>query len=238
MAFNYSPKVVTDGLVLYLDAANPNSYVSGSTTWRDISRSGNNGTLVNGPTFNRSSGGVLNFDGTDECVLTNTSVITSVTDFTIDIIILYNSSNPVISSVFGYGIPPDSNSNLGFMLHAMEGGFYLLISDGTNRPSGVSISGLVNNSINHLTFVVKSNGVTKAYKNGTFLSTSTPSSFTTINVNSSFIVAMGRDVRYNTGTSLRHFLGGIFSTKLYNRELTTSEVRQNYNATKTRFGLT
>jgi hypothetical protein len=37
MAFNYSPKIVTDGLVLYLDAANPKSYVSGSTTWVDMS---------------------------------------------------------------------------------------------------------------------------------------------------------------------------------------------------------
>jgi len=51
MAFSYSPKIVTDGLVLYLDAANPYSYVSGSTSWNDISRGGNNGTLVNGPTF-------------------------------------------------------------------------------------------------------------------------------------------------------------------------------------------
>jgi len=231
------PHLVTDGLVLYVDAANPLSYPGSGTTWRDLSGNGKNGTLVNGPTFDNSNGGILNFDGTDECVLTNTSIITSVTDFTIDIIILYNSSNPANSSVFGYGIPPDSNSNLGFMLHAMGGGFYLLISDGTNRPSGVSISGLVNNSINHLTFVVKSNGVTKAYKDGTFLSTNTPSSFTTINVNSSFIVALGRDVRYNTGTSLRHFLGGIFSAKLYNRELSAAEILQNYNAVKTRFGL-
>ncbi len=50
MAFNYSPRVVTDGLVLYLDAANQYSYVSGSTSWNDISRGRNNGTLVNGPT--------------------------------------------------------------------------------------------------------------------------------------------------------------------------------------------
>ena len=66
MAFNYSPKIVTDGLVLYLDAANPNSYVSGSTSWRDISRGGNNGTLVNGPTFNSANGGSIVFDGVDD----------------------------------------------------------------------------------------------------------------------------------------------------------------------------
>jgi hypothetical protein len=38
MAFNYSPKIVTDGLVLYLDAANPRSYPGTGTTWYDLSR--------------------------------------------------------------------------------------------------------------------------------------------------------------------------------------------------------
>ena len=66
MAFSFSPKIVTDGLVLYLDAANPKSYVSGSTTWRDISRGGNNGTLVNGPTFDSGNGGNIVFDGVDD----------------------------------------------------------------------------------------------------------------------------------------------------------------------------
>jgi hypothetical protein len=237
MAYFHSPQIVKDGLVLLLDAGNPKSYPGSGTNWKDLSGNGNNGTLVNGPTFSSANGGSLNFDGTNECALTGTSVINSVADFTIDIIILYNSSNPSAGGVFGYGIPPDSNSNLGFMLHATSGGFYVLISDGTNRPQGVTINGLANGSINHLTFVVKSNGVTKSYRNGSFLSTNTPSPFTTLNVSSSFIVALGRDVRYNTGEALRHFLGGIFSAKLYNRELTAAEVLQNYNATKGRFGL-
>ena len=45
MAFRYSPKIVTDGLVLYLDAANTKSYVSGSTTWNDLSKTPNNGSV-------------------------------------------------------------------------------------------------------------------------------------------------------------------------------------------------
>jgi hypothetical protein len=64
------PDIITDGLVLYLDAANPNSYASGSTTWRDISRGGNNGTLVNGPTFNSSTSGNIVFDGVDDYLIT------------------------------------------------------------------------------------------------------------------------------------------------------------------------
>jgi len=52
MATQYAfGKIITDGLVLCLDAADRNSYVSGSTTWFDVAGS-NNGTLTNGPTFN------------------------------------------------------------------------------------------------------------------------------------------------------------------------------------------
>ena len=53
---NGGPNIVFDGLVLYLDAGNTKSYISGSTTWNDISRLGNNGTLINGPTFSSSYG--------------------------------------------------------------------------------------------------------------------------------------------------------------------------------------
>jgi hypothetical protein len=63
MAFNYSPKIIQDGLVLYLDAANTKSYPTTGTTWTDLSRSGNNGTLINGPTFNSGNGGSIVFDG-------------------------------------------------------------------------------------------------------------------------------------------------------------------------------
>ena len=54
MAFNYSPKIVTDGLVFAVDAANKKSYPGSGTTWTDLAGS-NNGTLTNGPTFD--SGG-------------------------------------------------------------------------------------------------------------------------------------------------------------------------------------
>ncbi len=69
MAFNYSPKPVIDSsLVLYLDAANPRSYVSGSSVWTDVSRGGNNGALTNGPTYSSANGGSILFDGTNDYV--------------------------------------------------------------------------------------------------------------------------------------------------------------------------
>jgi len=60
--------IITDGLVLYLDAANPKSYVSGSTTWNDISKGGNNGTLLNGFSYSNTNKGELNFDGVNQWV--------------------------------------------------------------------------------------------------------------------------------------------------------------------------
>ena len=62
------PNVVYNGLVLYLDAANNKSYVSGSTSWNDLTSNQNVGTLTNGPTFNTGSGGSIVFDGVDDYV--------------------------------------------------------------------------------------------------------------------------------------------------------------------------
>ena len=60
MATRYSPAIVTSGLVLCLDAANPRSYSGTGTTWTDLSGNGYNGTLVNSPTFSQ---GVFTFNG-------------------------------------------------------------------------------------------------------------------------------------------------------------------------------
>ena len=67
MAFAYSPKILTDGLVFAVDAANKKSYPGSGTTWTDLAGS-NDGTLTNGPTFNSGDGGSIVFDGTDDLV--------------------------------------------------------------------------------------------------------------------------------------------------------------------------
>ena len=67
MSLNHSPSIVTDGLVLCLDAANQRSYPKSGTTWSDLAGS-NNGTLTNGPTFDAGNGGSIVFDGSDDLV--------------------------------------------------------------------------------------------------------------------------------------------------------------------------
>ena len=79
----YYGGIVKDGLILDLDAAKRDSYPSSGTVWNDISGFQNNGTLINGPTFNSSNGGSIVFDGVDDYVqcagsfpLTSATIIT------------------------------------------------------------------------------------------------------------------------------------------------------------------
>jgi hypothetical protein len=72
------PKIVTNGLVLNLDAGQQNSYPGTGTKWTDLSGNGNNGTLVNGPTYSSANGGVIALDGVNDYIdvpinLTNTN---------------------------------------------------------------------------------------------------------------------------------------------------------------------
>jgi len=66
MSFSNGPTIVTNGLVLALDAGDRNSYVSGSTTCSDLSGLNNSGSLVNGTTFSTASGGCFRLDGVDD----------------------------------------------------------------------------------------------------------------------------------------------------------------------------
>ena len=75
MATLYSPKIVTNGLVLCLDAGNNKSYPGSGTTWNDLSGNNNTGSLVNGPTFTGSFGGSVAFDGVNDYVACPTSLL-------------------------------------------------------------------------------------------------------------------------------------------------------------------
>ena len=68
MGLSHSPRIVTNGLVLCVDAANPRSYPGAGTAWTDLSKQGNNGTLTNGPTFDSANGGSILLDGSDDYV--------------------------------------------------------------------------------------------------------------------------------------------------------------------------
>jgi hypothetical protein len=220
MSFNYSPKIVTDGLVLYLDAANTKSYVSGSTTWNDISRSGYNGTLTNGPTFSISNGGSITFDGSNDYVnlgsninLTNNITYNTwikTTSIVSHLIGAYNNASPFPGWSVGIGI----NVTAGKICFWSGGGW---------QEGDISCN--INQWIN--VSVTFTNGVISFYLNGVFKST-TSSSLISSYTGDKFLGG-----RANDGQS--PFSGDMSIVQIYNRVLSTSEVLQNYNALKGRY---
>jgi hypothetical protein len=221
MSFNYGNKIVTNGLVMYLDAANPNSYVSGSTTWRDISRGGNNGTLINGPTFNSANGGSIVFDGINDYVLfENIGIISP-------------------SLTFSFWVYPISGQ--GFVTYGNSGGFPLLLIQMLNLTSTTAdlriyvinqytlYTGCLDlNRWNNIT-ITRTNTTTGAvYKNGIFINTLAGT--TGDDTSQTPLLEIGRSFG-SLGRS------NISQVQIYNRALSATEVLQNYNAIKGRYGL-
>jgi hypothetical protein len=221
MSFNYSPKTVTNGLVMCLDAANTKSYPGSGTTWSDIGKNKNNGTLINGPIFNSGNGGNIVFDGIDDYV--SFSTITN-TIYTIEFWYKMGGND----GSFGYFASGGSDGlaiNEGGSYPGLVYGQFYYYNGVAPNPLGYipsttnwnHICALINTSTNNI----------QMYGNGNQLSTTTVTSMSTN------ISDIGR---YASGN--QNFLkGNLASYRIYNRALTTTEITQNYNTLKTRFGL-
>jgi len=212
MSVKGGPATVTSGLVLELDAGNIKSYPTTGTTWFDKSGNANNGTLVNGPTFNTGSLGSIVFDGIDDYV---TGSLSNLSEYTLCVMV------KIISYTVGGGIlgginPADPYIQLG-------GGNTWQFNNAfiANNPPVLS----------QWTYVVgvQTSTLTQSlYLNGNL----TANAFSrTSNLGSGYVI--GR----------RELSGPVYinchvgTTQIYNRALSADEVLQNYNATKTRFGL-
>lgn len=224
MGLAYGGAIVRDGLVLALDAADRNSYPGTGTVWSDLSGNGNNGTLTNGPTFNSGNNGSIVFDGIDDRVAINTEETYS--EYTVGFFCKWISSVGTQERLFGtnrsgtYTIRDPSNVN--FHYNPVGG-----VPSSTSISSGFSVGFgnwcYISITVNDILSLVQ------IYINGTLRNTSTilPS------------VPLGSTIflgAQNTGPTVRaNCEFGKF--EVYNRALTPHEVLQNYNATKTRFGL-
>jgi hypothetical protein len=219
MAGNVAPNTVTDGLVFYLDAANNKSYISGSSTWTDISEFQRNGTLTNGPTFNTQSGGNIVFDGVDDYVTFST--ITN-TVYTIEFWYKMFGND----GTYGYFASSGNNglaigeggAGVGFgQFYYWNGTASVLLATIPSTTNWNHICALINTTTNNI----------QIFGNGNQLSTSTQTSMSTSVSN------IGRFIFSN----LNFLRGNLAVYRIYNRVLTTTEITQNYNATKGRYGL-
>jgi hypothetical protein len=226
MAFNFSPKVVTDGLALTLDATNPKSYISGSTIWYDLSSNVNNVSLINTPISVYTNVQSYEFNGTNQTAVSSYAhAITGSNPWTISVWANVSSSESG-GGRKGWLIwegGPGQGVNELIAMGVTSG--YIEIAHWSNDigyPNatvtfdGWSMYSCVYNGTNEYVYV---NGIRKGSSTFT-LSTTTGSWYLCSRANQS------------------EFLNSkIAAFSVYNRALSDTEILQNYNALKGRFGL-
>jgi hypothetical protein len=234
------PNTITNGLVLSLDAANVKSYVSGSTTWRDLSGNNNSGSLVNGPTFSSANGGSIVFDGTNDRV--------SISDFN------YGRTGCTVASWVKYNATTTGyKEGIVSKWQTGAGTVNEFILGSTQNPPGTAPGNayfLIFNSNDQAVFATDNSTImlvdiwyhvlgtfdglnTKIYLNGQYKGISSNSTTPTIKTVASQPIALasfGATFEYNTNCN-------ISLAQIYNRALSAQEVLQNYEGQKSRFGL-
>jgi hypothetical protein len=233
MAFRYSPKLVTNGLVFAIDFANPNSYISGSTVCNDLTSGIVKGVVYNSPTFDSGNAGTLLFNGTSSYIDFGTAPANSVrggSQFT-----------------FGYWVKKvasNKDAMAGSWNQTTRQGFFLEWFTDNNIYFGNS-AGAVNNNVAALTwtnewyYIVgvfdgsQSTNATKGkiYVNGQLLNQGSSTLNTTTVSNTLSKMYVGFVENYSLYTNA--YMTGV---SLYNRALSSDEVLQNYNTLKSRFG--
>jgi hypothetical protein len=220
--------IVTNGLVLNLDAANPRSYPQpyNGAAWSNLVAvsSSISGSLVNGAIYTGSNGGILAFDGVDDFASTNYNI--ALTDFTFCMWFKAPDSTNLQSVrlmdknyITGMWLGKNANNGApnswggGIRESSPPYGIYLTLTDGQW----------------HFLTSIRSGTTHTLYGDGISNTTSNTVSATALSTDFMFIGS-------NAGAA-SYFKGNIAQTQIYNRALSASEVLQNFNATRARFGV-
>ncbi len=238
MATTYSPKIVTDGLDFYIDSSNFKSYQSGNTTAYDLVGS-QNMTLNNGVLYSSDNLGTLVFDGLDDFAQT-TETYTRTETMSFDVWFMRTgdvASNHMVWSMFQPYLSFRGDL-AGVNADKFLVSFFTVLSSVATQRLLYSQDTYLDNVWYNVCCTIETNTTTgdaeaKMYINGEL---------------DNVLTLLGTvDAVYSTPQYLRlskwtdvspfPFEGKIPSLKVYNRILSSDEVRQNFNATKTRFGL-
>ena len=221
--FKNTPPIVTSGLVLSLDAANSKSYVSGSTLWRDMSGNNRSGSLNNGPTFDPTNGGSIVFDGVNDSIglsstLTMSGSFTWIINCKSNIMTGASNRQTYLGGLTTWFEQSDQDSL--FIFNSNE------LSINLELPTGL----IPQNTWYNAVVIRKADNTFDFYYNG--IKQTLRSGDTTPISGSYNINAVG-----SIGSGGRYWNGNIASVQIYNRALSAAEVKQNYDALKTRFNL-
>jgi hypothetical protein len=234
MATQYANgKIVTDGLVLALDAADKNSYSGSGTTWSDLSGNNNSGSLTNGPTFSSANGGNLLFNGTNQYATLATPSLYTGNQLSITLWCrLTNPTTPPASSIIeGF----DSSNNRVFNIHNPWNDNIVYWDCGNttttyDRINSATLTTAQKTEWHCYGFTKNATtGVMNIYLDGSLLTTGTAK---TKSLTTCTNIRIG-----SSPSNVNFYAGNVGNIQTYNRELSAAEVLQNYNAQKSRFNL-
>ena len=216
-------KVITDGLVLYLDAGIAASYPGSGTIWTDLSGNENSGSFVNDPTYDSANGGSIVFDGINDYINCGNKTSLQISVGTISSWVKLSS---IISGYRGILV-----KQLDWGLFAKDGIF--ITYDWTaslDRSTGINIAdgNWKNVSMTFTETIGSPSNNAIVYLNGIAVLT------TTVQKPPANTVAL--TIGSGSPSVSQIFNGNIANSIVYNRVLSPQEILQNYNAQKTKFG--
>ena len=221
MAVLYNPGIVTDGLVLCLDAANPKSYPGSGTAWTDLSGRGNNGTFAGGPTYSSSNAGSILFDGTDDEVICSNDASVQITVGTIGAWFKANNGNSgyngIIAKQLAWGLFVRDN-----LLVTYDWG------NSTERSTSITVG---NDTWNFACMSFTETTGTPSNNAIIYLNANPVLTTTVKHSNQTVTVQVGE------ANAAQHFGGNIAHAFVYNAVLSPSQIAQNFNALRGRFGV-
>lgn len=223
MAIAYNTSIVRNGLVVYLDAANPKSYPGSGSTWYDLSGKNNHATLYNSPAFNNA--GYFVVDGVnDYAQITNNATLDFSNEQTLMIFMRHSYTsgrkNPWDQAYGGYGTWTHENGNTMsgyFGDYGANGSPYI----GTSSPS-------TSRNVWNLLTATRNTSQHKWYLNTT-LGNTTSHSYGTL-------ATTAANIRLWNGYA-GYWVGDMALVLAYNRALTADEIKKNFEAFRGRFGV-
>jgi hypothetical protein len=217
----HSPRIVTDGLVLCLDAANPKSYPGSGTVWNDLSGNGRNLTLFNSPTFNSNDGSLV-FDGIDDYAQTTDNGLGTGSSIphTLEMWVNFNT---LASPRWWLAVIGQYGAGAHHWIGTTGTQFGAWSANCQRSPTLVGT-----NSWMHLVGTFDGTTLTFYVNNINSGGSCNANGFNFTNTNFTLGLRLGSEAYFN---------GKISKVSIYNKALTPQEIQQNFNAVRGRYGL-
>jgi len=223
-------RIVTDGLVLMLDAGNEKSYPGTGTTWTDLSGNGYDASFVGTIDYSTTYGGVLSVDGnqTTNYISFDVNSLTSLTSqiWSLESVIRLDS---VLGSTYFHSMATSVDNNF----YIVQKNNNTVFAWNETRLSGTDMTFTAGETF--VLTIVHESGVQSYYKNGEFKASYAAAN--NIENTQGWVLNQEQDSVLGGFDPAQATDMGVYSIRLYSKSLSTDEISQNFNATRHRFGL-